>query len=195
MTFIHFVRHGEVHNPQQILYGRRPYFRLSAAGKLHAERAASYLRAYPVVAVYSSPLLRARQTARPIAASFGLSPRISLLLNEVSTPYEGRPLAEFLSLPDPYSNIPAEYERPEDLLARVRRFIRREARRFPGQHVVAVTHGDIIHTIWTWAGFITVASPAPGQARTYPAPGSITSVQVDAHGQALGVKYWDPGLA
>ncbi len=65
-TTITFIRHGEVHNPQRILYGRLPRFALSEQGRAEAQAVAATLRDVPVATVYSSPLLRARQTAQAI---------------------------------------------------------------------------------------------------------------------------------
>src|SRR5262249_56679907 len=67
-TTLYFVRHTEVHNPRDLFYGRLPRFRISARGREQAERVADYLADEPIVAVYTSPLLRARQTAQVIAA-------------------------------------------------------------------------------------------------------------------------------
>jgi broad specificity phosphatase PhoE len=90
-TSISFVRHGLVHNPQQILYGRLPRFRLSAEGQRQAQAAADYLRARPFAALFSSPMLRARQTANIILTTQrGLPLRISTYLNEVYVGYQGR---------------------------------------------------------------------------------------------------------
>ncbi|HMM43059.1 MAG TPA: histidine phosphatase family protein, partial [Thermomicrobiales bacterium] len=67
MTTILFVRHTEVENPDGLLYGRLPGFRLSDAGRRHAERVAGAIAGRDIAAIYSSPLLRARQTAAIIA--------------------------------------------------------------------------------------------------------------------------------
>ena len=63
LTQIHFVRHGEVHNPQKIYYGRLPGFPLSEEGRRQAQAAAHALRARPLAAIFSSPMQRARETA------------------------------------------------------------------------------------------------------------------------------------
>jgi len=191
MTVIHFVRHGKVHNPQQILYGRRPRFRLSSTGRSQAEKVASCLEIYPIAAVYSSPLLRARQTALPIASTAGVKLRISGLLNEVMTPYEGWPLAEFLELQDIYCGIPEEYEQPQDLSERARRFVKRICQQYPNSHIVAVTHGDIILTIRMWVEQKPLVLQRRMRLNHYPAPGSITSLQADMSGQSSGLKYWE----
>ena len=72
---MHLLRHGEVHNPDKILYGRLPGFGLSADGLQMAHDAAEALRGHDVVSVVASPLQRAQETAGPIAAVFGLPVR------------------------------------------------------------------------------------------------------------------------
>lgn len=66
-TTIHFVRHGEVHNPEHVLYERLPGYHLSDRGRRMAQRTAQYLAANAgpaqAIAVYSSPLERAQETA------------------------------------------------------------------------------------------------------------------------------------
>lgn len=69
---IHLVRHGEVHNPQGVLYGRMEGFHLSERGRAMAELAAASLVGHPVTALYASPLLRTQESAAPWAAHFGV---------------------------------------------------------------------------------------------------------------------------
>ena len=89
-TVVHLLRHGEVHNPRKVLYGRLPGYRLSELGLTMAERAATYLTGRDLVAVVSSPMERAQQTAAPIAAAFGLPVSIDERLNEATNRFEGR---------------------------------------------------------------------------------------------------------
>ncbi|EFH27966.1 MULTISPECIES: histidine phosphatase family protein [Gardnerella] len=69
-TTIHFVRHGEVDNPNHVLYERLPGFHLSARGVRMAQATAKYIATVPqmrgITAIYSSPLERTRETAREI---------------------------------------------------------------------------------------------------------------------------------
>jgi len=88
-TIVNLVRHGEVHNPTGVLYGRLPGFRLSSAGEAMAETAAAALAGRDVRVVISSPLERAQQTAKPIAAQFGLEVRIDDRLIESENHFEG----------------------------------------------------------------------------------------------------------
>ena len=71
-TFVHLLRHGEVDNPHGIIYGRLPGYHLSANGRMMAEAAADYFADRPVVALFSSPLERALETAGPVAERLGL---------------------------------------------------------------------------------------------------------------------------
>ncbi len=105
-------------------------------------------------AVYSSDLLRARETAAWLAMKLGLSPRVAASLRERNmgeweglTPEEAR-----AAWPDLYPRVEADpfRERPPggesfaDLLARVAAALRRIAGFHPGEAVLVVTHGGIL---------------------------------------------------
>jgi broad specificity phosphatase PhoE len=92
-TVVHLLRHGEVHNPGGVLYGRLPGFRLSDVGICQAEEVAAYLGDHDVVHVVTSPLLRAQQTAAPIAARHGLDVVTDDGLIEAANVFEGTRVA------------------------------------------------------------------------------------------------------
>ena len=69
---IRLVRHGEVFNPEGILYGRIPGYHLSELGHAMAAAAAKSLAGHPVTALYASPLQRAQESALPWSEGFGL---------------------------------------------------------------------------------------------------------------------------
>jgi broad specificity phosphatase PhoE len=71
-TIVHLLRHGEVENPQRVMYGRLPGYHLSVAGRAMADAAADFFSERPVVALFCSPLDRAQETARPVAERLGL---------------------------------------------------------------------------------------------------------------------------
>jgi broad specificity phosphatase PhoE len=87
---VHLLRHGEVHNPGGILYGRLPGYRLSDLGREMAETVARYLADHDVVRVVSSPLERAQETAAPIAEAHGLTVAIDDRLIEAGNYFEGK---------------------------------------------------------------------------------------------------------
>ncbi len=66
------ARHGEVQNPSRVVYGKLPGFGLSDEGKCQAVRLADHLSEARIGMVFTSPLLRARQTAQIIASRCGL---------------------------------------------------------------------------------------------------------------------------
>jgi len=63
-TIVHLLRHGEVHNPEGILYGRLPGYHLSEDGVLMAQAAAKWFADRDVAAIFSSPLERALEMGR-----------------------------------------------------------------------------------------------------------------------------------
>ena len=88
-TVVHLLRHGEVFNPEGILYGRMPGFHLSDNGRHQAEIVAKALADADLAAVVASPLERAQETAVPIADAHGLQIRTDERLIEADNRFEG----------------------------------------------------------------------------------------------------------
>ncbi|GAB2641946.1 histidine phosphatase family protein [Gordonia jinhuaensis] len=88
-TVVHMMRHGEVYNPDGILYGRLPGFRLSSDGVAQANKVADVLADHDITHVFASPLQRAQQTATPIAAAHGLTIETDDRLIEADNVFEG----------------------------------------------------------------------------------------------------------
>jgi broad specificity phosphatase PhoE len=197
-TVIYFVRHADVQNPGDILYGRLPRFGLSDLGRQQARVTAAVLSAEPVRAIYSSPQLRARQTASVVRAAHPKVPlHISQLLAEVVTGWQGRRHSELAQIGfNFYDNrlLPTD-ESLDDLWARAGRFVARVRQRHAGESMVAVTHGDLCHLVR--AGFrglpIEIASirlPHP-----YPGHGSLTRLTFGDDAKEtypISVEYYDP---
>ncbi len=182
-TRITLVRHGEVHNPNGIIYGRLPGFGLSERGRQQAQAAAEALRDQRIDALYVSPQPRALQTAQFLREAHPhLDIVVSPLLDEVLSAFEGRPFREAAACDwNIYAETDGEAESPQQISDRAARFIRAVRASHPGQHVVAVTHGDIITFALLWA---MGEPPDPALKRTltrfgitdgYPAPASLTT--------------------
>jgi broad specificity phosphatase PhoE len=92
-TQVHLVRHGEVHNPGRILYGRLPGYGLSELGREMARLVATHLSDHDVAEVVASPLQRARETAVPIAEAHGLVVGTEERAVEADNVFEGRAVA------------------------------------------------------------------------------------------------------
>ena len=90
-TTVHLLRHGEVHNPEGVLYGRLEGYRLSDRGRLMAERVAEVLHGngHDIRMVVASPLQRAQETALPTARAFGLELGTEERLIEAANDFEG----------------------------------------------------------------------------------------------------------
>lgn len=182
------IRHAEVHNPEQVLYGRLPGFRLSEAGQRHAEQIAQDLAGERIAAIYSSPLLRARQTAEAIAAHHPEASRHrSALLLEVGSAWHGRRFDSFPKGFNTFDNhLHADDETMDDIRERMLRFVRRCGRRHAGQTVAAVSHGDPI-TILRVALTGEALTLAAIRGDIYAPLGSVTEIVVNAEGaMALG---------
>jgi broad specificity phosphatase PhoE len=89
-TIVHLLRHGEVHNPTKVLYGRLPNYHLSELGLKMAERVAETVASRDVVRVVASPLERAQETAEPIAAAVGQQIGTDPRVIEAANVFEGQ---------------------------------------------------------------------------------------------------------
>jgi len=144
-TTVWLARHGEVHNPTGMLYGRLPRMGLSDEGRRQAMALGEFLRERPLGAIYASPMLRARQTAAAIQAEHPeLRVRRDSRLTEIRSGWEGRPRAELDAIGWDY------YEHPfqpgddgiEDIRQRMRGWLNAVLKRHPGGEIVGVSHGD-----------------------------------------------------
>ncbi|WP_211358948.1 histidine phosphatase family protein [Nesterenkonia populi] len=91
---VHLVRHGEVYNPNKVLYGRLPGFGLSDLGKQMAQGLADHFsvrseRGNGPVILASSPLQRAQETIAPVAGALNLPVRIEGRVLEAENAFEG----------------------------------------------------------------------------------------------------------
>lgn len=171
-TTLYLMRHGEVHNPEHILYGRRPGFFLSEAGKAQAHAAGGWLADKPLTAVYSSPMERAQQTAGIVASYLPeLSPTTDERIIEVGTPYEGQPIADLAAMGwDLYTGNQPPHEVPGTVLDRVLDFFDTVVERHSGQSVAAVAHGDILVFAWLHAQGVEPEALMKDRLRVYALP-------------------------
>jgi broad specificity phosphatase PhoE len=88
-TTVHLLRHGEVHNPQGMLYGRMDGFHLSDLGHQMARRVADKIGDRDIVHMRTSPLERAQETAAPLASVLGLTPQVDQRVIESSNKFQG----------------------------------------------------------------------------------------------------------
>ena len=154
-TTVHVMRHGEVHNPDKVLYGRLPDFHLSERGRVQAQSAADWLAHRDVVYLVASPLERAQETAAPIAESQQLSIDTDADLIESWNHFEGERVApgdgalrnprNWPLLRNP--KTPSWGEPYEEVAARMKAAVDRARAHAAGHEAVCVSHQLPVETL------------------------------------------------
>lgn len=147
-TVVHLLRHGEVHNPEKVLYGRLPGYRLSTLGEQMADRAAAALAEHDIALVVSSPMERAQQTAAPIALHHGLEIVTNEDLIEADNVFEGQRVSVgdgVLKQPSTWKHLwnpfrPSWGEPYEVVARRMRAAVRTARDAARGREAVLVSH-------------------------------------------------------
>lgn len=198
-TVVHLVRHGEVYNPQGVLYGRLPDFHLSEDGKLMAKATAGFLAGRDVVALRSSPLDRTLETAAPLAAQFGLEVVTDQRLIEPTNRFEGttvgvgsgalRNPANWRYLWDPFR--PSWGEPYQAIAARMLSVMAEVARAAQGHEAVCVSHQL---PIWTVRCFLEGRRLWHDPRRRECTLASVTTVHFDGD-HVVAVSYDEPARA
>ena len=147
ITVVHLLRHGEVHNPEHVLYGRLPGYHLSASGRLMAAAAADYFDGRPVAALFASPLERAQETAQPVAERLNLPIVTDDRLIESGNVLEGKSVSLASLAVNPlnwkylWNPVTPSWGEPyREVAARVRQVIDRARDAARGQEAVCVSH-------------------------------------------------------
>lgn len=151
-TYIYLVRHGEVDNPEKIIYGELPGFKLSQRGRLQVKKLAVFFKDIKIDAIYSSPLLRSRQTAKSILTFHKkLKVYYSKSLIEVKNKlWEGKTWIERdKRLVDIYKNTPTKINTPglesmESLEKRMSKKIDGILKQYERGNIVVISHADTI---------------------------------------------------
>jgi broad specificity phosphatase PhoE len=195
-TVVHLLRHGEVDNAQRILYGRLPGFHLSGNGRAMAGAAADFFAERSVVAVFSSPLERATETAAPVADRLGLPVVTDERLTEAWNRFEGlafgvgdgalRRPAYWRYLVNPFR--PSWGEPYRDVVTRMLAVMEDARQAAAGHEAVCVSHQLPIWEARRWAeGRPLWHNPAARQC----ALGSVTSFTYSGT-RFAGVSYRVP---
>lgn len=147
-TTIYLVRHGEVHNPNKVIYGRLPGFFLSETGRGQAEKLGEHLSSKTLHAIYASPLERTHETATYIHKHHGhLTIVHDERIIESYIPIEGSPIADIEK--DDWNAYQPKYldrggESLETIWSRMQAFFTQKVREHAGETIAVVSHGDPI---------------------------------------------------
>jgi broad specificity phosphatase PhoE len=195
-TVVHLLRHGEVHNPDGVLYGRLPGFRLSDRGRDQAEVVAKALADADLTAVLASPMQRAQETAAPTAALHGLDVVTDERLIEAGNDFEGRTVAVgdgalrdpryWWRLRDPFT--PSWGEPYREIAHRMLAAAHRARELASGHEALCVSHQL---PIWTLRRFVTGQRLWHDPRRRQCALASLTSLVFD-DAALVQVRYTEP---
>ncbi len=174
-SVVHLVRHGQVHNPDGVLYGRTPGYGLSDLGRQMAQRLGEHFADVPLVHLVSSPLQRAQETIAPIAAAHpDLEVHIDDRVIEAANVFEGRSFGkrnEILLRPSSWWALrnplrPSWGESYTSILARMRTALVDAASHAVGGEALVLSHELPIWMARSWAeGRRLVHDPRRRQAR------------------------------
>lgn len=147
-TVVHLMRHGEVYNPEGILYGRLPGYVLSDLGHEMAQKVADSMENRDIVGVWASPLERAQQTAAPAARLHGREIVTDDRIIEAGNIFEGervsigdgilRKPSAWRHLYDPFK--PSWGEPYKQIAARMRSAVRDAKEAGRGHEILLVSH-------------------------------------------------------
>jgi broad specificity phosphatase PhoE len=193
-TVVHLIRHGRVHNPENVRYGRAPGFHLSAVGRDQARAAALRLRELgrPLAALVTSPLERAVETAASIAALLRVPAVHDARVIEAESHFDGLHRWAF-ALPThwPWLRNPAMPSWGEpfaEVAARMRTVIDEQRVRHPGGAIAIVSHQS---PIWIARRAYEAPGMPPWLGPVHCTQGSLTSLRF-AGDRYLGHTYWAP---
>lgn len=147
-TTIYLVRHGDVHNPTQIMYERLPGFQLSELGRKQAHNLGKFLSNKKVSALYASPLERTIETATIVSSYHNsLSIERDERIIEVATTARGMSVKILEAMQ--WNFYTPEFtknggETLEDVWKRMSHFFQEMVKKHQGQEIIVVSHGDPI---------------------------------------------------
>jgi broad specificity phosphatase PhoE len=196
-TSVHVARHGEVENPQKILYGRQPGWRLSTRGQEMAEVLGEWSKGIELGALHVSPLQRAQETAAPIAKTHGIEITTDEGLIEAGNIFEGKSFelgsgvlkhpASWRHLYNPWK--PSWGEPYQEIINRMFAGIFAANKVANGKDAIIVSHQL---PIWVLRSAIEGRSLLHDPRKRLCTLASVTSVHFDDDGVISGLSYSEP---
>ena len=193
---IHLIRHGEVENPEHVVYADLPGFALSTLGRDQGAAAGRHLQNRPLTRIVTSPLERAMETAgllsdateAPVAVDGQLTEWLlasrwaGVQWEELPRRFPGE-LEAYLAHPDA---LPFSPEPLSELATRVAGAILSWVDGAPGD-VAFVSHQDPIHAgrlTLTGADFSPFHRDKPGHC-------SVSTLEPTGDAWTM-IDYWEP---
>ena len=194
---VHVMRHGEVENPEKILYGRQPGWHLSQRGHEMAQTVAEWSKQFDIGALHVSPLERAQETAAPVSAAHKVAITTDPQLIEAANIFEGKKFelgSGVLRHPRMWRHLynpakPSWGEPYEEQIARMLKavFAARDAAK--GKDAWIVSHQL---PIWIVRSAIEGRRLLHDPRKRECTLASVTSIHLDDNGDIVGTSYNEP---
>ena len=192
---IHLIRHGEVANPKNVIYGRLPGYHLSERGARQAQAIADRLAITDIGTIWASPLERAQETATPLAHSHKLPITTDERLIESGTTLEGlgRSALSFFRSPKNWWSLrnplkPSWGETFAEIRERMSAAIHDAVEAADGRDAVIVSHQTPVVVA---RQYLTQKHGPPWLGGAMPRTGSITTVVI-RNDEVESASYFEP---
>jgi broad specificity phosphatase PhoE len=196
-SIVHVIRHGEVENPEKILYGRQPGWRLSQRGEEMAQVIADWSKSIDLGAVHASPLQRAQETAAPIARAHSLDITTDEKLIEAANIFEGQKFelgSGVLKHPSSWKHLinpwkPSWGEPYEEQISRMLAAVFQVRDAAQGKDAIVVSHQL---PIWILRSAIEGRRLIHDPRKRECTLASVTSIHFDDQAMISGTSYSEP---
>ena len=196
-SIVHVIRHGEVENPEKILYGRQPGWRLSQRGEEMAQVIADWSKSIDLGAVHASPLQRAQETAAPIARAHSLDITTDEKLIEAANIFEGQKFelgSGVLKHPSSWKHLvnpwkPSWGEPYEEQISRMLAAVFQVRDAAQGKDAIVVSHQL---PIWILRSAIEGRRLIHDPRKRECTLASVTSIHFDDEAMISGTSYSEP---
>ena len=196
-SIVHVIRHGEVENPEKILYGRQPGWRLSQRGEEMAQVVADWSKSIDLGALHASPLQRAQETAAPIARAHSLNITTDEKLIEAANIFEGKKFelgSGVLGHPSSWKHLinpwkPSWGEPYEEQISRMLAAVFQARDAAQGKDAIVVSHQL---PIWILRSAIEGRRLIHDPRKRQCTLASVTSIHFDDQAMISGTSYSEP---
>ena len=196
-SIVHVIRHGEVENPEKILYGRQPGWRLSQRGEEMAQVVADWSKSIDLGALHASPLQRAQETAAPIARAHSLNITTDEKLIEAANIFEGQKFelgSGVLKHPSSWKHLinpwkPSWGEPYEEQISRMLAAVFQARDAAQGKDAIVVSHQL---PIWILRSAIEGRRLIHDPRKRQCTLASVTSIHFDDQAMISGTSYSEP---
>lgn len=194
MTNVLLIRHETHDLVDTKMLGHTSGIHLNDSGKRRAEQLAAQLSIFPIEAIYSSPLERARESAEPLGKKLRIELQLADEFNEVDVgDWSNRTFVDLDSLPEWQNwnnhrsgSIPPGGECMLDVQARVIKKLLRLQQQY--RCIAIFTHGDVIRAALTH--FLGMHLDL--LLRFQVDPGSVSLVQMHKNSAVVRMLNWSP---